>query len=479
MFDIAIIGGGVVGANILCFCARRGVHAVLIEKNNDVATGASKANSGIIHAGFDAKPGTLKAKLNVSGNKIMEKLCSELDLPYKKIGALVVGNDLEKLNELKDRGDANGVHDLEIIKKTRLHELEPNLSPDYKYALYAKKSGIISPYMLTVALCEEAILNGATVYRNFETKAIEKTSRSFKIISTSETTVTAKYIVNCAGAGYNDIAKKLKSEIYPLTFRRGEYYLLDSSEYGIVNHTIFPLPTPESKGILVTPTIDGNILVGPTSDLSDNNIPTTTADGLNRIKASVSTMVPNLNLKKSIRVFSGIRTISGEDFIIEKSQKVKNAINIAGICSPGLSSAPAIANLVLELTGYDKLPIKKFKKRKNIISLKDKSKDEINALIKRDPDYGQIVCKCEMVSLAEIKQALKSPLPAYSVDGVKRRVRAGMGRCQGGFCLLKVIETIAKTQKVPMTNVPKENIGSEILISEIRPKKVVKNGKKV
>jgi len=478
MFDIAIIGGGVVGANILCFCARRGVRAVLIEKNNDVATGASKANSGIIHAGFDAKPGTLKAKLNVSGNKIMEKLCSELDLPYQKIGALVVGNDLGKLNELKERGDVNGVHDIEIIKKNRLQELEPNLNGDYKYALYAKNSGIVSPYMLTIALCEEAILNGATVYRNFETKAIEKNSRNFKIISAQNTVLTAKYVVNCAGAGYNEVARKLKSEIYPLTFRRGEYYLLDSSEYGIVNHTIFPLPTPESKGILITPTIDGNVLVGPTSEISDQ-IPVTTSEGMNKIKSNITTMIPKINLRKSIRVFSGIRTISGDDFIIENSQKVKNLINIAGICSPGLSSAPAIANMVLEMTGFDKLPVKKFKKRKNIVSIKGKSTEELNALIKKDPDYGKIVCKCELVSLAEIKQALTSPLAAYSVDGVKRRVRAGMGRCQGGFCLLKVIETIAKTHKEPIISIPKENLGSEILISEIRPKKVVKNGKKI
>lgn len=475
MFDVAIIGGGVVGANIFCFLQRRGIKTVLLEKNADVGNVTTKANSGIIHAGFDAKPNTKKAKFNVQGNKLMERLTSELDLPYEKIGALVVGNDKEKIEDLYNRGLTNGVKDLEIIGYERLHTLEPNLNPEIKYGLYAKTSGIISPYMFTIALCEEGILNGGVVYRNFETVAIQKVKNYFKINSSFGTSLCAKKIVNCAGANYNKIADLLNTERYPIEYRLGEYYLLDNSEYNIVSHTIFPLPSENSKGVLITPTIDGNILVGPTAIDSDT-VPVTTIEGLEYIKQKALKLIPNLNLRKTIRVFAGVRTISGDDFIIEKSNLQDNVINICGICSPGLSSSPGIALDVIKKLGYGDIKVKNFIHRKNIISIKNKSKAELNKLIKKDIDYGQIICKCEMVSKAEIKQALCSPLPALSVDGVKRRVRAGMGRCQGGFCLSKVIEEIAKEHKLPLTEVTKENINSQIFISRIRPQRKVKHG---
>lgn len=478
MFEVAIIGGGVIGANILNSLTRRGISCVLIEKNNDVGAEVTKANSGLIHAGFDCKPDTLKAKFNVGGNKLIERLAKELDIPYKQIGALVVGNDLRKLNELKDRGDQNGVKELSILNAEELHALEPNLSKDIKFGLWAKTAGIISPYLFTVALCEEAILNGAVVKRNFDVALVErKKDKSFVIYSRKNTKIEAKQIVNCCGASYNKVAELLNAEKYPVSFRRGEYYVLDNTCSNIVSHTIFPLPDENSKGVLVTPTIDGNILVGPTSTPSDTN-PKTTEDGLNEISQKAQSLIVGLPLSKNIRVFAGVRTISGEDFVVEKSKLQTGIINIAGICSPGLSSSPAIAEYVVELLGYEKTPLlKKLIRRKNIVSLKNKSIEEQNKLIKQNPDYGKIVCKCEMVSLAEIKSALTSPLPALSVDAVKRRVRAGMGRCQGGFCLSKVIEEIAKIHKKPLTSVQKENIGSEILSCTIRPQRKVKNGK--
>ncbi len=470
-FDYCIIGGGVVGCAILNKLTRLGKSVCLIEKESDVGMGSSKANSGIIHTGFDCKPNTLKAKLNVRGFNLYKDILNRLGVEYKVNGHLVVGEDVEKIKDLYNRGVENGVKNLKVISGAELKKLEPNLSKNLNYALYAKNGMIVSSYELSVAFAEEAIINGAEVYLKEELKKAEVKENEILLTLKSGTQIGAGYVINSAGAGFNDVSKILGSEEYPLEFRRGEYYVLDRGYENFCSHTIFPLPTAESKGILITNTASGNILVGPTSYLSDTSTKTTDL-GLREVKVKALEEMPNLPLKGNIRVFSGVRNISGKDFIIEKSRVNPKVINLAGICSPGLSSAPAIAEFVANLVGLDcKKEIKGLKQLKPKLRVKNLSIKEQDELIKKNPKYGEIVCKCEEVSLGEIEDAINSPLGATTVDAVKRRTRAGMGRCQSGFCIFKVMETLAKSNNERFENIEKDSLGSKIIVSQIKPKK--------
>lgn len=465
-FDYIVIGAGVVGASIFNQLALMGHRCLLIDKACDVATGASKANSGLIHAGFDAPEGSLKAKLNVEGNRLYPQICKRLGLPLKKIGALVVGDDYNQVEKLYQRGITNGVKNLHILSREQLLNLEPNLAPNITCGLYAKDSYIISPYLLTICLTEEAIINGGEVWLDTQVQKLQQKDKY--VLQTSSGVACAKNIINCAGAGYNQIAKILGTEQKKLSFRRGEYYVLDSTQKNLVGHTIFPLPTQKGKGILITPTIDGNILVGPTSEPSDD-IAKTTQAGLSEIKEKQKLLINNVNLKTTIRIFSGIRVSCGADFVIEKSAKRPNIINVAGICSPGLSSAPAIAQMVAKLLNCEDKNILA-KRLKPYFLFKDLPKQEQIKLIEKNSNYGKIVCKCENITAGDIVFALKRPLKVVSTDGIKRRVRAGMGRCQGGFCLDGVISLIAQQNKIKPEDVLKENSGSNHIISDIRGK---------
>lgn len=467
VFDAIVIGAGVVGASVFNSLVKSGYSCLLIDKACDVATGASKANSGLVHAGFDAAEGSLKAKLNVAGNKMYPAICKRLGVPLKKVGALVVGNDLQAVHNLYNRGINNGVKNLFVLNRDELLKLEPNLSESVSCGLFAKDAYIVSPYLYTICLTEEGIINGGEVLLNTQVVKVVKKSNVYKLSTTFGEYYTNK-IVNCAGAGFNDVAKVLGTEPIDLQFRRGEYYVLDSTEANLVKHTIFPLPSKEKgKGVLVTPTIDGNILVGPTSEPSDDITKTTDA-GLQDIKQKSSQIVNNVNLRKTIRTFSGIRAISGSDFVIKKSNKDANIVYAGGICSPGLSSAPAIAKMVVELLGYVYNPNVKTKQIVPYFLLKDLPTAKQNELIAKDKNYGKVVCKCEGISAGDILFALKRPLPVISTDGIKRRVRAGMGRCQGGFCLDGVINLIAKQNKITEKSVLKENMGSNHIVGNIR-----------
>ena len=468
-YDVAIIGGGVVGCAILNKLTRKNLKVVLIEKGNDVALGATKANSGIIHAGFDCKPNTLKAKFNVRGNKLWKELAKQLGVPINNCGALVVGQELDVVKDLYNRGIKNGVTGLHILNREELIKKVPSLSDNITVGLYAETSAISSPYLFAIALAEEAVLNGAKVVFNTEIFKCEKVDSGYKL-SAKNFEVCAKTIINSAGAGYNEVAKILGTEQHEIEFRRGEYYLLDKLENPITNLTIFPLPSKFSKGVLITPTVHGQTIVGPTSYVSDSST-ITTLNGLNEIVQKVSGIIKNVPFKKNIRNFAGVRTICGDDFVVELSKAKPNIVNLAGICSPGLTSAPAIAEYVAEKLLNIKVSDKKMIKRKPYTCLNNLTESKRNALIKSNPDYGKIICKCECVSLGEIKEALNSPLKPNSVDAVKRRVRAGMGRCQGGFCLTKVISTISKTCKIPENEVVKENLGSNFYVSNINPNK--------
>lgn len=466
IYDVLIFGAGVVGTCLATDLARSGYSVCLVDKASDVSTGASKANSGLVHAGFDAKPGTLKAKLNVEGNKMYPSLCKRLGLKLRKLGAVVIGNNTQTVKELYDRGIANGVKNLFILSREELLKILPNITENVTCGLLAKDAYVVCPYLLTICMAEEAILNGATVLLEFDAKKIRKNNGLFEI-SDGKTTVFAKKVINSAGAGVNDVAKLLKTENYPIVFKRGEYFVLEQSEAHIAPVTVFPLPEKGSKGILITQTLDGNILVGPTSYESDDSTKTT-REGLNLVAEKSGLLLSNVNLRKSIRQFSGVRTICGDDFVIEQSKIDNDVLTLAGICSPGLSSAPAISKYAIEKMGLIYNPTIKNKQIEPYFLFKDLKNAEKNQLLSKNHTYGELVCKCENITKGDILNALDRPLKIHSVDGIKRRVRAGMGRCQGGFCSIPVAEIIAKTRKIPLEEVLKENKNSNVFTYPIR-----------
>lgn len=466
IYDVLIFGAGVVGTCLATDLARSGYSVCLVDKASDVSTGASKANSGLVHAGFDAKPGTLKAKLNVEGNKMYPSLCKRLGLKLRKLGAVVIGNNTQTVKELYDRGIANGVKNLFVLSREELLKILPNITENVTCGLLAKDAYVVCPYLLTICMAEEAILNGATVLLEFDAKKIRKNNGIFEI-SDGKTTVFAKKVINSAGAGVNDVAKLLKTKTYPIVFKRGEYFVLEQSEAHIAPVTVFPLPEKGSKGILITQTLDGNILVGPTSYESDDSTKTT-REGLNLVAEKSGLLLSNVNLRKSIRQFSGVRTICGDDFVIEQSKIDNDVLTLAGICSPGLSSAPAISKYAIEKMGLIYNPTIKNKQIEPYFLFKDLKNAEKNQLLSKDHTYGELVCKCENITKGDILNALDRPLKIHSVDGIKRRVRAGMGRCQGGFCSIPVAEIIAKTRKISLEEVLKENKNSNVFTYPIR-----------
>lgn len=466
IYDVLIFGAGVVGTCLATDLARSGYSVCLVDKASDVSTGASKANSGLVHAGFDAKPGTLKAKLNVEGNKMYPSLCKRLGLKLRRLGAVVIGNNTQTVKELYDRGITNGVKNLFVLSREELLKILPNITENVTCGLLAKDAYVVCPYLLTICMAEEAILNGAIILLEFDAKKIRKNNGIFEI-SDGKTTVFAKKVVNSAGAGVNDVAKLLKTETYPIVFKRGEYFVLEQSEAHIAPVTVFPLPEKGSKGILITQTLDGNILVGPTSYESDNSTKTT-REGLNLVAEKSGLLLSNVNLRKSIRQFSGVRTICGDDFVIEQSKIDNDVLTLAGICSPGLSSAPAISKYAIEKMGLIYNPTIKNKQIEPYFLFKDLKNAEKNQLLSKDHTYGELVCKCENITKGDILNALDRPLKIHSVDGIKRRVRAGMGRCQGGFCSIPVAEIIAKTRKIPLEEVLKENKNSNVFTYPIR-----------
>ena len=470
IYDYAVLGGGVVGCAVFNKLVRQGKEVVLIEKGYDVAVGTTKANSGIVHAGFDAKEGTLKAKLNVRGAELMPELCKRLNVPYVQNGAVVIGNFLPTLQELYDRGISNGVKGLEILDREKLEKKLPCIADNITCGLYASTSAIVSPYKLAIALAEEAVINGGNVMFNYQIKKFKK-HNNFYMLGDGVQYILARKIIVCVGAGHNELAKVLGNSEYPIQFRRGEYYLLDKGAMDINALTVFPLPTKESKGILITPTTSGNIIVGPTSTIADTSETVTTAMGLNDIAEKAGTMLNNVNLKKNIRVFSGIRTVVGDDFVIEKDTNNEDIINVTGICSPGLTAAPAIAEYICEMLGEtgEEIEMKSLPVHKK---LQGATSEEIREMIAEDERYGKIVCRCENVSEKEIIDAINSPLKPITLDAIKRRTRAGMGRCQGGFCFSKVMELIAKETGMSIDEVCKESAGSRIIVGDIKDERL-------
>ncbi len=470
MFDVVVIGGGVVGGLILRELTKYRLNICLLEKAGDVAMGESKANSGIVHAGFDAPVGSLKAKFNVEGNKMMEGVCADLGVKLRRNGSLVVAfseEDFKMINDLKARGEVNGVEGLEIIDQGRLREMEKNISSEAIAALYAPTGGIVCPYELTIATIGNAMDNGAKLITDFEVSKIEQTENGYLIKSADGQEVGAKFIINCAGLHSGKIAEMVGDTDIKIGARKGEYILLDRESGDFVSHTLFFTPTKLGKGILVTQTVDNNILLGPTAE-EGNDSTETSSNGLAFVIEKARQMCKNPPLFNTITSFAGVRAYSDKhDFIIEESKTAKGVIHCAGIESPGLTASPAIAKYVVEALIGSMISLEKNKAfhgtRKPDYFFKRLSMEEKNEIIKNDPAYGRIICRCEQVTEGEILRAIRENPPAKDIDGVKRRTRSGMGRCQGGFCQPYVAELIAKERGVSLTNVTKNGKGSNLL----------------
>lgn len=473
-YDAVVIGGGVVGGLILRELTKYRISVCLLEGASDVAMGQSRANSGIVHAGFDAAVGSLKARFNVEGNRRMPEICRELGVHYKNNGSLVVAfsdEECETLNMLLRRGESNGVPGLKILSRDELRKMEPNISDSAVAALYAPTGGIVCPYGLTIAGIGNAMDNGAALYTDFKVNNIEKTEDGFIVSSTDGRSVLARAVVNAAGAGSGAVAA-LIGDTYGVGFRKGEYILLDRESGDFVSHTLFFTPTKKGKGILVSPTVDGNILLGPTAEEQDTAITDTSAAGIHTVQAKAAEMCKDVPFYNTITSFAGVRAYSEtHDFIIEESKNAKGFFHCIGIESPGLTAAPAIAAYVAELM-KKRLPMEKNEdfngRRAPGYFFSSLSDEEKNALIMRDRRYGKVVCRCEGITEGEIVCAIHSNPPAKSVDAVKRRVRAGMGRCQGGFCQPVVAEIIARECGIPLLEVTKSGKGSYLLVEKTK-----------
>jgi len=492
--DVIIIGGGVIGTVIARELSRYNLNIILLEKEDDVAMGTSKGNLGIIHAGYNADFNTLKGQLNIKSNSIFDKLCQDLKVPFKRIGSLVVGfseKDLKKLKELKENGEKNNLKNLEIVTGDKLFKLEPNLNHKAKYALYAPSAGIISPYKFTIALADNAVVNGVKVL--LETEAIDVKSENGQVVSvlTNKGMINTKIVINAAGLYADEIAKAAgyNFRINPL---KGEYQLFDKKWGSSVNHVLFPMPTKLSKGIVISPSVHGNLLIGPNCyRVKKKNDLATTEAGMDEIYTGAKKLISHIPNQDTVTSFAGLRATIEErnDFIIEASKKIKGFINVAGIKSPGLSAAPAIAEMVLSILQEvaskisPKLELNYQDNFVETLNAQPRLADYLNKIeewqeiIEKDSDYGEIICRCENISKGEIVEAIHRPVPARSLDAIKRRTRAGMGRCQGGFCSPRVLRILSEELKIPFLKVTKKGLGSEILKTMI--KDMVKKGAKI
>ncbi len=476
--EVLVIGGGVIGTAIARELSRFQLDVMLVEKGADVCVGTSKANSALIHAGFNADKKKLKGRLNVRGNELYrERIQHEFDIPFVWAGALVVAkseDEVPKLEAILENGRENGVPDLEIVRGDRLFEMEPNLTENAVAALYAPTAGYTNPFELTAAFANNAAENGVDVELEAEVLGIERRGGAF-VVETARGDVTADYVVNAAGLYADEISRMVGIDDFEITPRRGEYYLYDKKLDLEVNQTIFPVPSEVSKGIVVTPTDEGNLLIGPNAEeIEDKTDTSTTRPGLTTVIEGAQKTFPALTKEKVIKEFAGLRPAILEtgDFRIRAEEAVPGFVNVAGIQSPGLASAPAIAeyvvDIVQDLTGgltenpaFDPYyePPPKFRHM---------SHAERAELVESDPDYGQIICRCESVTRGEILDAIREPVGARTVNAVKRRVRPGAGRCQGGFCGPRVVEILSDELDVPMTDVRLESGDSKILVDEIK-----------
>ena len=476
VYDVLIIGAGVTGAAVARELSRYKAEVCVLERGEDVCSGTSKANSAIVHAGYDCVPGSMMAKMNVRGNEMMTDLCRDLDIPFERNGSLVVCIDkdnLPGLQELYDRGIKNGVPGMKLLSRDEAKAMEPHLSDNVQGALYAETAGIICPFKLNIAMAENANVNGVDFFFNTNVEKLCRDEEGIWHLRTSNGEYKTKCVVNAAGL-YADYFHNMVSEKkIHITPRRGDYFLLDKTTGGFVKHTIFPQPTKYGKGILVAPTIHGNTLVGPTAiDIDDKEDIATRQGGFDEILAKSSMYVDNVPVRQVITSFAGLRAHEdNHEFILGEVEDAPGFIDCAGIESPGLTSSPAIGEYIGGMI-RDKMDLQAkeswISTRKDVLNPQHLSLEERNELIKKEPAYGRIICRCESVTEGEILDAIHRPLGARSLDAVKRRTRAGMGRCQAGFCSPRVMEILQRELGLKMEDIHKNDSGSWLVLERTK-----------
>ena len=475
MYDVAVIGCGIVGAAAAYELSRYNCRVLVLEAKNDVANVTTKANSAILHAGYDPTPGTLMAETNVHGVALARELCKKLDVEREEIGSLVLAfgeEDERHLEKLYRQGIANGVPDIELLTADEVHALEPNVSDKVTAALYAPSAAIVSPWEFALALAETAVVNGCELRLSAPVTGIDRLEPGYRL-HTPKGDFDARFVINAAGLHCDKVHEMAGGTGFTVHGVRGEYYIMDKSQGGVVNHVIFQCPNEKGKGVLVSPTVHGNLIVGPSADAVDDvESVANTAFGLEEVRTAAARSVPALNYRESIRNFSGVRCYTRqEDFIIEESKQAPGFINLAGIRSPGLSAAPAIAEMAVELLrgcGLQTEPKEHFTDTRKSTVFHRLSAKEKAALIRQNPLYGRVICRCETVTEGEIVDAIHSPIPPCTVDGIKRRTGAGMGRCQGGFCSPRVVEILSRELGISPLEIQKDIGHSYILDRETK-----------
>jgi glycerol-3-phosphate dehydrogenase len=476
MPDVAIIGAGVSGAAIARLLSSFSLSVALLERRVDVSFGVSKANSGIIHAGFHHNPSSLRARLETAGNRAFDALHADLAFPFRRVGILVAAFSLEEMKEvdhLYAQGLANGVPGLEVVGRDRILALEPCLNPDVVGGLFAPTGGIIEPYRFVFSLVENAVANGVALHTGWEVSAARHDGQAWHLESAAGERLAARWVVNAAGLHADAVSAMFGAESYTIRSRKGEEFILDRGSATVPRRVIFPVPAAKSKGVLVIPTVEGTVMLGPTAEeVDDKEDTSTTPENLERVLDLATRMVPGISRRDIITSFAGLRpTLPGDDFFVDRSRQAPRFIQVAGIQSPGLTAAPAIAELVVELLRGDGLSLVPRPDWEPTLArtrrTRDNGVEELDRLVALDPAYAHIVCRCESVSEAEVVEAIRKG--HTTLDGVKYYTRAGMGRCQGGFCAYRIMRLICRETGMPLERVTKHGPGSELLVGRIGP----------
>jgi glycerol-3-phosphate dehydrogenase len=473
-FDIAIIGAGVVGASVARLLSSYKISTALVERRADVSFGVTKANSGIIHAGFHHNSSTLKARLEVQGNLMFDRLKAELGFPFRRVGILVAAfsyEEMKTIEALYAMGIANTVPQIEIVGRERILSLEPKLNSDVVGGLWAPTGGIVEPYRLVFALVENAVANGVSLFTDWNLVAARRADGRWILNSEQGQTLEARRVVNAAGLYADEVSACFGGEEFRIIPRKGEEYLLDKNAAGFPSHVLFPVPAKNSKGVLVIPTVEGTMMVGPTAEeIDEKDDESTTPENLERIFSQAARMMPKISKRDIITSFAGLRpALAGNDFFIDISKKAPGLVQAAGIQSPGLTAAPAIAEYVADLLKEDGLALAEKPGFVPTLPHSPKVRElgfaELDDLIRRERAYGRMVCRCESVSEAEVVEAIRKG--HTTLDGIKFYTRAGMGRCQGGFCTYRVLAIIARETGMPIEAITKRGKGSPLVVGRI------------
>lgn len=479
VYDVAIVGGGVIGAAVAYELSKYRLKTVVLERETDIAEGTTKANSGIVHAGYDPEPGTWMARCNVRGAQMMEELCGRLSVHYRKCGSLVLAfseEDQKTVQKLYERGKKNGVPGLEVIDGEEVRKREPNVSEQVLCALFAPTGAIVNPWELCIALADTAKKNGVDFWLDSEVTAITRDENIYTL-HTGKGAVRANYVINAAGVHADRVQQMVGEKEFSIIPIRGEYYMLDKNQGDLVNTVVFQCPGKEGKGVLVSPTVHGNLIVGPNAEeIPDGDDVATTRRGLAFVKQAAARSVAVINYRDAIRNFAGVRAHSDqEDFVIGPSKSAGHFINLAGIKSPGLTSAPAIAEVCVEILQREGMRLDQkqdYEDTRKVVRVKELSLEQKQAAVRENPLYGRVICRCETITEGEIVDAIHSPIPACTVDGVKKRCNAGLGRCQGGFCGPRVAEIISRELSIPMEEVLLNKKGTRILTGETKQNEI-------